>query len=92
MAKFTVISTSGYQGDGWSVRKYTDSRKEAQSYAKEIASSDAKSNTYITAVIGETHACVDHGEFCVIGDTSRVHTSERHLKSRHCHINESSLY
>jgi len=88
--KQTVISTSGWEGDGWNYRGEFETRKEAMEYAKSIQQYDAKFDGYITGVIGGTKVCLYH-QFCYIGDTSRL-SVPAHLRSRRCHINTSNLY
>ena len=87
---YTVISTSGWQGDGWNYCGEFYTRKEAMGQAKSIQKQDAKLNGYITGVIGGTKVCPDH-EFCFTGDTSRL-SVPAHLRSRKAHINTSNLY
>jgi hypothetical protein len=87
---YTVISTSGWQGDGWSYCGEFYTRKAAMEQAKSIQKQDAKLNGYITGVIGGTRVCPDH-EFCCIGDTSRL-SVPAHLRSRKAHINTSTMY
>lgn len=87
--KFTAIKTSGYQGDGWELIGTFDTRKEALEAATASHRNDARSSGYITAVIGETRFCEDHGIGCLIGDTSRVNVRESHLRSRKCHIRDT---
>lgn len=87
---YTVISTSGWQGDGWNWRGEFSTRKEAMEHAKSIQRHDAKFDGYITGVIGGTKICPYH-EFCYIGDTSRL-SVPAHLRSRKAHINTRTMY
>ena len=80
--KYTVIATSGWQGDHWRYIKQFDKRSDALKYAGEIKSSDARNKTYITAVIGDVQ--MDGYDF--VGDTRRVNVNESRLKSRRCYI------
>ena len=84
--KYTVIATSGWQGDWWRVVGYAGTRGEAEVMRHAAAQCDARETGYITAVIGETHFCADHGLGCELGDTSRVKVRAAHLRSRRCHI------
>ena len=87
---YTVISTSGWKGDGWNYRGTFDTRKEAMDHAKDIHQPDAKFDGYITGVIGGTKICRDH-EFCYTGDTSRL-SVDPDLRSRRAHISELNQY
>jgi hypothetical protein len=88
MAKrvYTVISTSGWEGDGWKWRGEFDTRAEAEAREKEIVRHDAKSDGYITGIIGKTTICEYH-QACYIGDTSRLNVP-RHLRNRRAHISD----
>jgi len=80
--QYTVIATSGWQGDHWRYIKQFGKRRDALEYAGGIKSSDARSQTYITAVIGD----VTPDGYDFVGDTRRVKVREQHLRSRRCHI------
>ena len=82
MTKFTVIATSGYQGDTWRMVKQFEKRAEAVDHANVIHSPHARDNTYITAVIGDVK--VEGYDF--VGDTRRVNVNEQHLKHIRCFI------
>lgn len=83
---FTVLTTSGWQGDGWTVRKQFESRREALAFAGEIRRPDARSGAYIVAVVGDYRPCDRHdGWICGIVDTSRVPVREPHLRGRRVH-------
>ena len=80
--KYTVIATSGWQGDHWRyVRQFTH-RAKAVEHAEKIQVPDAQSKFHITAVIGDVK--VDGYDY--VGDTSRVNVNEKHLRSRRCYI------
>lgn len=81
---FTVIKTSGWQGDCWQYVDEFSTRKEAELKASEVSSPNARQSGYIVAIVGDNHACDKH-EACRIADTSRVKT-DRHLRSRKQHI------
>ena len=78
--KYTVISTSCWIGDTWSIHSYHARRADA------VAAAAALPQHKIAAVIGRTHGCPIH-QFCEIGDTSRVRVGGAPaLTSRRCHI------
>lgn len=85
--KYTVIATSGWQGDHWRYVTQFDKRSDALEHAGEIKSSDACSRTHITAVIGD----VDVNGYDFVGDTRRVNVNESHLKSRRCYIEADTV-
>ena len=51
---YTVIATSGYQGDQWQYISEHNTRKAALDAAKDAQRTDAQSVGYIVGVIGET--------------------------------------
>lgn len=82
MRVFTVIVTSGWQGDGWYYVAEFDTRKQAEAKAIEVSRTDAKQRGYIVAVVGDSRTCDKHTA-CLIVDTSRVKQGPR---SRNQHI------
>lgn len=81
---YTVIMTSGWQGDGWYYVDEFDTRKEAEQKAAQVSRTEAKMRGYITAIVGATRTCDEcGGHHCLNADTSRVKQGPR---SRKAHI------
>jgi len=88
--EFTVLATSGWQGDEWSLIAITEDRKIAEKIATAIQSTDAKRTGHLVAVCGQAklHPTMN---MTYIVDTSRVRVNESHLRSKRCTVDATSF-
>lgn len=83
---FTLISTSGWQGAGWSFIGEYDTLADAEAARDTIATSNAREDGYITRITTATlRGCMQH-QYCYVARLSG--TGPAHLVGRQVHISD----
>lgn len=91
--KYTVLSTSGWQGTGWHVAGFCESLKEAKELQAKIQTTDARSGGYLTRIVrGWGKGCAHHSDLCAVFDLRHVRRGEKHLRGIvHANYNEIGM-
>lgn len=80
---YTVLSTSGWQGDHWVIAGTFDSMKDAAEFRASVRTNEARERGYITAIVrsGGRPCLLHSGDCWIFNLTSKKYRNfERHLR------------